>query len=140
MVNFWSAMYCFFGTLLYWVNVRYMIIVYDTANIDALNDLYSVKEILFLKFHFRPPLLHVYHLLAFILHTNVHCTLGEKGSKLAQTYFCWEKWGWSSTLGIVSEKISEFYNLSDTILLSKIWYRKFRDQFRDNSESRWPTS
>ena len=39
------------------------------------------KEILFLKFHFRPPLLHVYHLLAFILHTNVHCILGKRGSK-----------------------------------------------------------
>ena len=53
------------------------------------------KEILFLKFHFRPPLLHVYHLLAFILHTNVHCTLGEKGSKLAQTYFCGEKYSYT---------------------------------------------
>ena len=51
-----------------------------------------------------------------------------------------DQWGWSSTLGIVSGMISEFYNLIPYYLLSKIWYRKFRDQFRDNSESRWPTS
>ena len=43
-----------------------------------------MKKILFLKFHFRPPqivLYIVHHLLAFILHTNVHCILGKRGSK-----------------------------------------------------------
>ena len=40
---------------------------------------------------------------------------------------------WSMRLVIYSRNCLQ----SDT---SKIWYRKFRDQFRDNSESRWPTS
>ena len=113
-----------------------------------------MKKILFLKFHFRPPqivLYIVHHLLAFILHTNVHCILGKRGSKfgwfmirlcaksfsnLQKSDIKWKKIRFSPTLGTYF-----LQNALVSLISQKKWHEEKKKKYCSLvQKSKWSES